>query len=381
MKMRNVHDQLYRTKVALVAVSLTVIGLGLVLGAAWLAQQRGWSWINHWHVTDIGLAIFTTGLVAVAFTYIDGKDKEVRDAERLGHAVESRAPAIVQAVLDGLTASSANMELLAPAQQDQLIRNGLAARLGDVDFATEVYNDIRDQAVRAAERWHDAKVSIRLSPLPMGSQGTFGALASSAREPLYVVTVRSEYRVIPKHQVRHFACVSDKTEYRELIQDSNSTSAWYLRPTAGVDAGTREAFELVQFSVDGENRTIRRTSRKGGQSYTVDIGSDAVASDKAVTVAYTYRTLTARNGHLLYFDIEQPTKSVSVEFDYGDVDISSVSVVDSIASSRQARIIRSPKSVPGRLITVEFDGWVFPRSSVAFVWHSGPAAPESIEQP
>lgn len=151
--MRDVRQSLYKTKVTLLAVIFTLVGIALVLGGAWLETQPGWAWLHTWPIRDIGLALFTTGLVVVAFTYVDGKDKEERDAERIGNAVVHKAPAIVQAVLDGLIASPDNMKLLAADQQDQLIRNALSARLGNAGFATEVYDDIRDQAVRAAERW------------------------------------------------------------------------------------------------------------------------------------------------------------------------------------------------------------------------------------
>lgn len=369
--MHDVRQRLYKTKVTLLAVIFTVVGLALVLGAAWLAQRPGWEWIDHWPIRDIGLTLFTTGLVAVAFTYVDGKDQEAREAEQFGQAIENKAPVIVQAVLDGLTASSANMVLLSAEQQDQLIRNGLAARLGDHEFATEVYDDIRDQAVRAAERWHDAKISIHLSPLPMGSGSTAGAPETTAlQDELFVVTVRWEYSVIPKHEVRRFACVSDKAEYRELAQDASTTSAWYIKPRDDVDAGSRQAFELVQFTVDGAERPIRRSSHKGGQIYSVNVGERAIQAAEPVTVTYTYRTVTAKAGHLLYFDIEQPTRGVDIELDYGEVDVDTVNVIDFIASSRQARVLRTPKSVPGKAVSVEFDGWVFPRSGVAFVWTS-----------
>ncbi len=302
--MRNVREQLYATKVALLAVLFTFVGLLALVAGAVPNLPHGWHWLHEAVTQNIAMALFTTGLVVVAFTYIDGKDKEARDAERIGHAVEDKAPAIVQAVLDGLTASPDNMKLLAADQQDQLIRNALAARLGDTGFATEVYDDIRDQAVRAAERWHDLNVEIRLSPLPMGRGSTAGA-PSGSHTGLFSVTVRCEYTVVPRHATRHFVCVSDKQEYRELTAEPGSTSAWFLSPRPGVDTSTREAFELVQFTVDGQ---------------------------------------------------EQPTRGIQVDLDYRYVDITAISVIDPIASNPPGTITRSPKNVPGRTMNVEFEG-------------------------
>lgn len=365
--MRNVREQLYATKVVLLATIFTFVGLLSLVAGAVPHLPHGWHWLGEAVTQNIAMALFTTGLVVVAFTYIDGKDKEARDAERIGHAVEDKAPAIVQAVVQGLAASPHHVRLLAPDQQDQLIRNGLAARLGDAEFAAEVYDDIRDQAVRAAERWHDLNVEIRLSPLPMGRRSNFGA-PSGSRTGLFDVTVRCQYTVVPRHATRHFACVSNKQEYRELSAESGSTSAWYLSPRPGVDASTKDAFELVQFTVDGAERPIRRAVRKDGQTYSVNIGNKANGTTEPVTISYTYRTVTAVDGHLLYFALEQPTRALKIEFAYGKTDLDKVSVLDFVASSRKARVIRSADQVPDRIVRVEFDDWAFPRSGVAFVW-------------
>lgn len=45
-----------------------------------------------------------------------------------------------------------------------------------------------------------------------------------------------------------------------------------------------------------------------------------------------------------------------------------MNVLDFIASSETTRVSKSPTTVPGKSVSVEFDGWVFPRSGVAFVW-------------
>lgn len=369
--MQDLRHRLYETKLTLLAVLLIAVGLALMVAAKSLSNRPGWHWMATLPVLEIGSTLFIAGLLSIALDYFDGQDREARDTERFGKAIENKAPAIVQAALDGMVASADNIAVLSVDEQDQLVRNGLAARLGDTEFASEVYADIRDQAVRAAERWHDAKVSVDLAPLPMGRGSTEAAPSSSAapaREPMFVVTVRWEYTVVPKHPVRRFVCVADKQEYRELTQEPGATSVWFMRPKEGIQTGSREAFELVQFTVDGQERPIRRSARSDGQTYTVAVGRDVVTACKPVVVSYTFRTLVSVASHVLNIDLEQPTRGIQVELDYSDVDIQTVSVIDSIASSRQARITRSPKNVPGRTVNVEFDGWAFPRSGVAFVW-------------
>lgn len=69
------HDplqRLYKTKITLLAVVMTVAGLALLLLAYWAEHTRSIHWISSLPVTDLGSGIFTTGLVVVAFTYLDG---------------------------------------------------------------------------------------------------------------------------------------------------------------------------------------------------------------------------------------------------------------------------------------------------------------------
>jgi len=175
---------------------------------------------------------------------------------------------------------------------------------------------------------------------------------------------------VPTYQTRRFICLSDRQEFRDLDQDTVATSAWYIKPQPGVDAGAKEVFELVEFTVDGETRPIRRTAKPGSQTYSVNLGKDTVETAQPVAVAYTYRTITPVNGHLLQLRVDQPTKGLSVELDYSDTDLVSVTVLDFIASSQRTRVAQSPPSLPGKVVAVDFDGWVFPRSGVAFVWSS-----------
>lgn len=141
-----------------------------------------------------------------------------------------------------------------------------------------------------------------------------------------------------------------------------------MTPRPGFVASSRDAFELVQYSVDGADRPIRRSERKTGQTYSVTIGEDAVREGKTVQISYVYKTITPQSGHLLYFDVEQPTRNISVDFDYNDTDISHVSVLDLVASSKTTRVQQLPASVQNKSINVDFTGWVFPRTGFAFVW-------------
>jgi hypothetical protein len=207
--------------------------------------------------------------------------------------------------------------------------------------------------------WHDVNVTVDLNPWAGGP--------ASGRGSQFVATLRWEYRLVPATPTMRFACVSDANEYRDLLRDHATTSAWYFDRSAPVDAASRDAYELVRVTVNGKPLTIRRTERKGAQLYSTTLGP-ALMNGEPVTVAYTYRVLVQRHGHLLYLDLNRPTKGLRVQFNYGDAGIRRVNTLDFFASSQSARVEDSPTSTPTRSVDIGFDGWIFPRSGVAFVW-------------
>lgn len=87
-----------------------------------------------------------------------------------------------------------------------------------------------------------------------------------------------------------------------------------------------------------------------------------------ITVSYTYRALVQKNDHVLHLDFTRPAKGLKVSFVYGGCGIRYVSVLDYIAGSTQPRVSRLPASDPSPSIEVGFDGWVFPKAGVGFVW-------------
>jgi len=132
-----------------------------------------------------------------------------------------------------------------------------------------------------------------------------------------------------------------------------------------LNGASDEVFELVQFTVDGKPIKIRRSKRKTAQTFTAMMPDE---DQREVTVAYTYRALVQQHGHLLYLDIDKPTKGLKIGFSYGGCGIRYVNTLDFVASAQPTRIAQSPGSVPTQSVEISFDGWVFPRSGVAFVW-------------
>jgi hypothetical protein len=369
--MRNTTTDLHRTKLILSCVLFVSVGAALIAIGRQVGNDSGWtSWVP-W--SELGGVLVGAGILSVGLDAYLRREQEAIDELRLNHLFTQQAPAMRDAVLEAFAANHDDLKRIAtPEMLDQLISNSLALRLHDEQFAHEVYNDIRDQAVSAKERWYDASLSIDLEPHPVG-RGSAKSTGSRSRHTrqYFSVTVRWEYTTTPAHAHRRFVCLSDRDEYAELLQDSDATSAWFINPASDVDPTDPESFELLRFTVDGDERPIRRTSRKAAQTYTASVGTEAVRATKPVTIAYTYRTLMAQDGSFLFFDIEQPTRDLKVMFDYSGCGIANVSTLDLVPSVRPTRIEAPPDAGADESVRVDIDGWIFPRSGVAFVWTLG----------
>ncbi len=319
--------RIYRLKTALLAIIGSAAGLGLIC----LPRIVDWDPQSIWSlipVTELGSTIFITGTLVIAWEYLDGRDRERRDDERIRRILKESAPEFRDAVVEGFAVKPDDLSRVAtPELLDSIAKNVLALRLGDRQLAEEIYTDLRDQAIRAPERWYDVDVSVRLSP---------AGERNSSRVPLFEVLIEWEYTVAPTHPTQRFACVSERDEYLDLTGDSPATLTWLMTPRSGLDARDRKNYELLSFSVDGEQRKIRRSERNSGQVYRAEIGADIVAAGQPVRIRQLYRVVTPQSGHRLFFEVAQPTRSFSLEIDYTDTDIAHMSVTELVSSSHRS---------------------------------------------
>jgi len=222
---------------------------------AWLTpmQLGDWHWLHALPLGELGGTLFGAGLLSTFFEYTFRRDQEAHTLARFRQIIREEAPAMRDAVVEGFAIHPEDLKRVAtPELLDDIAANVMALRLGDEQFAREIYRDIRDQAIRAAERWYDVAVRVRLST---------AVERSTAGTPLLDVTVEWEYTTVPSSATRRFACVSDQDEYTELLADTPATAAWLLQNRPGVDAASRSSYELLELTVDGRSQTIRRSSR------------------------------------------------------------------------------------------------------------------------
>jgi hypothetical protein len=351
--------RLYRYKLLAVGASLVAVGLLLNILVDWLDSVG----TDHLIIAlgeNLADVLVVFGGFGIAVEFFTGKEKDEADAERTRTVLKELTPDFTDAVVRGFAVEPADLKRVAtPELLDTLATNAMALRLGDEQFARELYAEIRDQGIRAAERWYDVEVNVRLSTAV--ERDTKGI-------PLFDVTVEWQYTTIPSHSVRRFACVSDRDEFNELVTDIPSTSTWFMRARPGMDASSRECYELLSFTVDGEARPIRRSGRKTGQTYSVTIGDEVVAAGQPVRIRHVYRTVTSQAGHWLFFEIPQPSKNLSLRFDYTDTAIASLRTLDLLPASQGSQVAHLPANVHGREVSVDVPGWLLPRAGLAFVW-------------
>lgn len=358
--MQETDQTVRKLKLVVVSLIMTIAGALLLLLARYVEATGNWRWLSYLPVFELGSTLFITGTLVLAYDYFDARDKERRDDARIRRLLHEAAPDFRDAVVKGFAVSPEDLARVAtPDMLDSIATNALSLRLGDHQFASEIYADLRDQAIRAPERWHDAQVRVRLSTAVERGAGS---------APLFDVLVEWEYTTVPTHPVQRFACVSDRNEFHELVTDVPATLTWLMTPRSGLAARDRRNYELLAFTVDGVERKIRRTERATGQTYSASLDEKVVRAGEPVRIRQLYRAVTPRSGHRLYFEVGQPTRQFSIEVDYTDTDIAHMSVTELVSSSHRSQVSQLPKQVEARVLGVDLPGWLLPKSGFAFVW-------------
>jgi hypothetical protein len=358
--MNHLLDRLYKTKLGLAGLVTALLGAGLIWVSSFANSVPVLSVLVGWPAQQVGGIVLGVGLFGVIFEYYNREESAKRTNEQLRHAIRQEAPAIRDAVLDSFAFEPETMRAIASDETlDKIATNAIGLRLGDAELARDAYSDLREQVIRSPERWRNVDVSVSLSPWDRGP--------AEGKDSMFIATIRWEYEVRPSSSTLRFVSTSDQAEYRELLRDPTVAGQWMFEKVGALDASSQDTFELVQLAVDGVERPVRRTVRRGAQVYTVALGKAATTSNE-VTISYTYRILVQRHGHLLYLDLPRPTKGLHIQLNYGQAGIRYVNVLDYFASPDASRVERSPATASARTIDVGFDGWVFPRAGVAFVW-------------
>lgn len=272
-----------------------------------------------------------------------------------------QAPAMRDAVIAGFAFNSDDpARVSSPGTLDAVVRNSLAIQLRDRELASDVYDDVREQVIRAKERWHDVDVSVALSHWDSSPGGARTA-------PLFVATVRWEYTVVPRSPTMRFGCVSDMAEYRELLLDPSMTGAWYFGPTGELDEGLTRGVPAGATERERRGAADPAHGPQGVAGLQRDAGQGGGGDG-------------AGNGLLHLPHVGQAARSPALPRHCpADQGAQSGAAVRRLRGPlRQRARLHRQRTVHPRVadsglcaepvVAVGFDGWVFPRSGVAFVW-------------
>ncbi|MDQ6525545.1 hypothetical protein RB608_18140 [Nocardioides sp. LHD-245] len=358
--------RIYRLKLLFIGALLVILGLLTSTLAESLKGLDSPSLVVA-VVDGLSSVFLVTGAIGIAVDFFTGRDKEAADTERLRNVLKEASPDIRDAVIAGFAETPDSMRGVATTETlDKLATNALVLRLGDEQFAREIYADVRDQAIRSSERWSDVDIDVRLSAL--AERSTEGAPRGSVGVPLFEVIVTWDYTLVPSARVQKFACVSNRDEFHDLLDEVPATSTWFLSPKTRLQPTDKAAYELLQFSVDGEPCSIRRSATETRQTYTVDLGEDVVRAGKPVKIRHTLRTVITREGHWLQLAMTQPTKNLRLTLDYTDTNISTLQVTDLVSSAKQPWVSYLPQEQSTKVVSIEVPGWVLPKAAVTFIW-------------
>ena len=82
-------------------------------------------------------------------------------------------------------------------------------------------------------------------------------------------------------------------------------------------------------------------------------------------MAFSFRTLVPRDGHVVHIIIDRPTKGLDVDLTYDPSSAKRVCLMDFASHGDGGRVSKEPET---SVVRYRYDGWLFPRASLVFAW-------------
>ncbi|MCK2241236.1 MULTISPECIES: hypothetical protein [unclassified Crossiella] len=349
-------QQLHRTKLALIAILLTVTGMGLLF----LSKLEPIKQLYWFPVEEFGQTLMGTGLVSTLLIYFDYRDYIERLIQLLEALLAQQVPAIKQSVIDGFAAAPREFSRTAtPDALDEMIESSLAVRLKNPPLAADLTQKFRRQVEHSTVTSSDTRVSIVLTPWTEGPAHGLGAM--------FVAEFTWEHYISALPTEENFWCVSDRTTRQQATRDPANAGVWLLDPTSGISAASPEAFELVRYAVNGTAQKIVVVRGDSQQFHSVTLDHNHTRGERGFHLSYKYRALLQQHGHL-YLALTKTSDGLQVNLTHQDCDIAHIRVADYVSSLNPARVYTSPAGARIPEVSVGCDGWVYPGSGVTFTW-------------
>ena len=357
-------QRVYDLKITIVLLVMLILTILLFVGAGFASahSQQSWSWFRRIPWEALGSAALSVVLIAFGYEwYVRRESREELDDSLTDFADRMRAH-LIEDIQRSLVLNPQSLkELVSDSVLDQVILAGLERKIGDAVLARESYENLLDRLLSYERRFTNYRCKITMGPVSKSYE-------PAVAERYYEAYVDMRYDT-PLLRTEHwFAAVNNIEEYNHLLLDP----AWELRcirpPTTRFPAGDEHAFTLHFFRINGIDMEITKAKRGGFAGYVARGDDLARLVGHQVTFEYRYSTKMEKTGHVYMQTVVVPTRNVTMEFEYGLVDIGRVNVFDFFVSRRPAsiRVARSPDDP--RSVGVELDDWVFPKSGVLFSW-------------
>lgn len=232
----------------------------------------------------------------------------------------------------------------------------------DEEFANDLVGIVKNGAVLPRRRMYNSRIDYTLFELD-----------SSKHKPEVVrdffgTTLDITFTETVQRKTFDFVSASTNDQYNDLRNDSNVEWRWLRTKHPLIADNDPILFSVTRFSADGIEIPARQTKEQGLTRFLLPDN----LLNKRVEIRYTLSVICKKRSHLIFYNFDYPTKGYEISLDYGNTDISFVSVVDGLSSPTSPKVTYFPDATnpaTARRVTIRSNGsWVIPKSNVAFVW-------------
>jgi len=317
--------------------------------------------LGLFHLYDVGVALFQTGLVITIFQVLLNQIADDRFVEQVREALETRERFVERAVAHSLAAGK-NLEHLnlAPAELDHVIENASRLRSGSEELGTVISRKLRTGVFESNETWRNLVVRADIVGLER-------ACDSGRAHDYYSVYYQFGYHTTNTRRSRFTVTVARwPDEYDKVLRDPDFGAVWRLPSTGEFDDDWTEGFSLSGLAFGGRPVEFRRDDVERG--YVAHLPVEDFADRDEVFVQFSFQGLVLADGNLLSFEVPKPTYGATYSVSIAVDDIERLRGLDYFGLTRPASIEYVPSLHNTRILSVCVDDWILPRAGLVVVW-------------
>jgi hypothetical protein len=317
--------------------------------------------LDIFHLYDVGVALFQTGLVITIFQVLLNQIADDRFVEQVGQALESRERFVEMAVARSLAVGE-NLEHLhlSSAELDRVIENASRLRSGSEELGKVISRKLRTGVFESKEIWRNLVVRADIVSLESADE-------TGRSHDYYSVYFQFGYHTTNTKRTRFTVAVARwQEEYDRVLRSPEFGAAWRLPSTGEFDDDWTAAFSLSQVAFAGRSVTFHRDDVDRG--YVAHVPIEDFADRDETFVQFSFQALVLADGNLLSFEVPHPTYGATYSVSVGVDDIERIRGLDYFGLTRPASIDYVPDLQAPRILSVCVDDWILPRAGLVVVW-------------